>query len=308
MDLTVDQLLRVAFDAVESDPGSLPAGLEARVLARSLDGPKALRHPAWRSGGDAEVDSLGAYIRTAAELADLLDALDVDDWTRQTRVEEATVRDVVVHLLGVERYVLGQLGRRPRFDAPRREDHWPVSKQAAEPAPLPGASLAAAWWAAALDVVAACGELGPAHEVAYHHLGGPTSGLLLVRTFELWTHGDDIRSATDRPLSLLDEARLSLMVSELMTVLPLGLALSGCPQPGRSARLKLTGAGGGTFDVALAPGEQPGEPDVTLTAEVIGICRLAANRLLADDLAVVVEGDASLVEPILVGATAFAAD
>jgi len=308
MDLTIEQLLRVAFDAVESDPRDLPAGLEARVLAHSLDGPKSLRHLGWRSAEGAELDSLGAYIRTAAELADLLDALDAGDWTRQTRVDHATVRDVVVHLLGVERYVLGQLGRRPRLDAPRREDHWPVSKQAADPPPPPGASLARAWWGAALDLVAACGELGPDHEVAYHHLGGPISGLLLVRTFELWTHGDDVRSATHRPLNLLDEARLSLMVSELMTVLPLGLALSGCPQPGRTARLTLTGAGGGTFDVALAPGERPGEPDVTLTAEVIGICRLAANRLRADDLPVLVEGDASLVESVLVGATAFAAD
>jgi len=308
MDLTVDQLLRVAFDAAEVDPGDVPAGLEGRVLARSFGGPKALRHPGWLDTHGSELNSLSAFIRTAAELAELLDELDADEWMQQTRVEEATVRDVVVHLLGVERYVLGQLGRQAPFDAPRREDHWPVSKQAADPPPAPGASLAATWWRAALDVVAACGELGPDHDVAYHHLGGPISGLLLVRTFELWTHGDDIRGATRRPLSLLDDARLSLMVTQLMTVLPLGLALSGCPRPGRTARLTLTGGGGGTFDVALAPGEQPGEPDVILTTDVIGICRLAANRLERDELALVVEGDADLVQSILVAAAAFAAD
>ena len=93
-----------------------------------------------------------------------------------------------------------------------------------------------------------------------------------------------------------------------MRVLPLGLALSGCPQPGRTARLNLIGPGGGTFDVALAPGDPLGEPDITLTADVIDFCRLASNRLARRDFDVGVDGDGLLLEPIIAGATAFAAD
>jgi hypothetical protein len=150
--------------------------------------------------------------------------------------------------------------------------------------------------------------LGPEQAVSYHHLAGSLRGLLVVRTFELWTHGDDIRRATGRPSHPLDEARWSLMVATLMRVLPLGLALMNSSQPGRTARFHLTGPGGGSFDVPLAAGEGPGEPDLTLTAAVIDLCRLAAGRLAPEAIDVVVEGDGALLEPILLGATAFAAD
>jgi hypothetical protein len=132
--------------------------------------------------------------------------------------------------------------------------------------------------------------------------------MLVVRTFELWTHDDDIRRAVNRPPNLLDDARLALMSSDLMNVLNLGMALSGTTQPGRSARINITGSGGATYDVALAPGETAGLPDITITTSALDLCRLAANRLTADLLDIDVEGDRSLLEPILVGATAFAAD
>ena len=131
---------------------------------------------------------------------------------------------------------------------------YPVSIAAASDlVAVTGAQLARAWWLAVMAVIGACGELGPNRPVEYHDLPGTVRGLLVLRTFELWTHGDDIRDATDQPLNLLDEGRLSLMVNELMRVLPLGLVLAGCPQPGRTARLNLTGPGGGSFDVASPP-------------------------------------------------------
>jgi hypothetical protein len=156
--------------------------------------------------------------------------------------------------------------------------------------------------------VAACAQLGPDSPVEYHHLAGTINGLLVVRTFELWTHDDDIRRATGLPPNSLDDARLSLMVGELMRVLPFGLALSGCAQPGRTARIILTGPGGGSFDVALSPGDHPTSPDVEISAAAIDLCRLAANRLPRDELDVRIEGEGSLAECVLVGATAFAAD
>jgi uncharacterized protein (TIGR03083 family) len=308
MDLTTDQLLRVAFDVAEADDADLPGGMGERVLAHTTAGPKTVQHPAW-TAPDGRLTSLRAFISTACELADLLDGLSPDEWARVSRVDGATVRDVVEHLVGVEHYVLGQLGRRPRLDAPRREDHWRVAmRAAAELAGAPTAAVARTWWLEAMAVISAGGSLGPDHEVAYHHLTSPLRGLFLVRTFELWTHGDDIRHAIGQPLSRLDEPRLSLMVTELMRVLPMGLVLSACPQPGRTARLNLTGSGGGSFDVALAPEGIVGAPDITLTTDAVDLCRLASNRLLSAELDVRVEGDRSLLQPILVGATAFAAD
>jgi uncharacterized protein (TIGR03083 family) len=172
----------------------------------------------------------------------------------------------------------------------------------------PNETVSQTWWSEVLKLITACAELGPDHALTYHHLAGSLQGLLVVRTFELWTHGNDIREAIGRPADDLDEDRLSLMVGELMRVIPLGLALSGCPQPGRTARLQLTGMGGGNFDVALDPSTPVGTPDITLTADVIDLCRLAANRLSPDALDVIVDGDRRLLEPVLVGAAAFAAD
>jgi uncharacterized protein (TIGR03083 family) len=308
-DLSNDELLQIAFDAVTAGRSDLPEALGVRILAEVPAGGAPTRHQGWSEADGHRVDALNAFIKTAAELADLFDGLTVDDWRRTTAVYGATVRGIVEHLVGVERYILGCLDLRPRLEAPRRQDHWPVSKLAATGlAGEPDETVSRSWWLEVLGLIRACGELGPDQEVTYHHLAGTLQGLLVVRTFELWTHGNDIRQAIGRPADDLDEARLSLMVSELMRVLPLGLALSGCPQPGRTARLHLTGDGGGSFDVPLDPDTAVGEPDITLTTTVIDLCRLAANRLSPDVLDVTVTGDRDLLEPVLVGAAAFAAD
>ena len=312
--LTTDELLSIAFDAVIAEQSALPDGLEGLVLGRILTSDKPRRHPGWSAQDPHEpdrsrADSLNAFIKTASELALLFDSLSDTDWTRPTGIDGASVRGIVEHLVGVERYLLGCLDRRPRLDAPRRADHWPVSLRAATGlAGEPNETVSQSWWAEVLNLIGACGELGPDRELTYHHLTGSLQGLLVVRTFELWTHGNDIRAAIGRPLDDLDEDRLSLMASELIRVLPFGLALSGCPQPGRTARLELTGTGGGRFDVSLDPASPIGPPDIVLTADLVDFCRLAANRLAPDDLDAIVEGDRRLLAPLLVGAAAFAAD
>ena len=311
MDLNEDQLLEIAFDSASTAVEDVPPelwGLVARAGTNGA-GTKAPRHPGWAGPVADAVDPLSAFIDTAAEFGVLLDGLSDADWALRTRVEGTVVRDLVEHLVGMERYVLGQLGRRPPLAADRREDHWPVTREAAaELADQPNDVVARRWWTEVLDLIGACGELGPDQPVRYHHLAGSVRGLLVSRTFELWTHGDDIRQAVGLPLNLLDEGRLSLMVGELMGALPIGVALTGDVLPGRTARFIVTGTGGGTFDVPLDPTEPPGAPDIVVTTDSIGLCRVAANRLRLGDLEAGVEGDSSLLEVVLVAATAFAAD
>src|SRR4029079_17992976 len=134
-----------------------------------------------------------------------------------------------------------------------------------------------------------------------HHLAGSVRGMLVVRTFELWTHDDDIRRAANRSPNALHDERLGLMSSELMSVLNLGMMLSGTTQAGRTARFNLMGSGGGSYEVALSPGEISGMPDITITTTALDLCRLASNRLTADLIDLAVDGDRSLLEPILVG-------
>ncbi len=120
--------------------------------------------------------------------------------------------------------------------------------------------------------------------------------MLVVRVFELWTHGDDVRQATGRPLDLLDEARLSLMVTELIASSPSAWPCRAVPNR-RTARLELTGPGGGVFDVSLDPAWRPGRPRHHPHGPVIDLCRVAANRLDHHDFPVLVEGDRALLEP-----------
>ncbi len=306
MDVTTAELLEVAFEVVEAGAPPVPSDVGERVLAVAVAARPA-RHPGW---GTAASGPLDAFLQTAAELARLLGPLAPADWSRPTRALGApTVRELMVHLVGVEWYVLGQLGARPALDAPTRELHAPVTREAAaELLDDQGPDVARAWWRAVLEVAAVAGRTDPGQPAPYHHLPGDLRGLMIVRTFELWTHGDDIRAAVSRSLNPLDPSRLRLMSSELMAVLPIALAVTGGARPGMSARLELTGAGGGSYLVPLAPGEVPGDPALTISTPVIDLCRLAANRLPISDLPVRVTGDATAVDPILVGAGAFAMD
>jgi uncharacterized protein (TIGR03083 family) len=278
------------------------------VAARARSRP--LLHPGWDAGAGDPLTARAAFGRTAAELGALLDTLTPEEWIRPTGIRGGiTVADMVLHLIGVERYTLGQLGRGPSHDAPLRDDHYPVSQvAAADVAGADGPTLARTWWHDVMGLIAAAGELGPDQPLTFHDLPGSLRGLLVIRTFELWTHNDDIRRALGRTLSLLDDDRLTLMSTQLMGSLPHGLALTGTTRPGRTARFNLSGPGAGSFDVALAPGEVPGPPDVTIWTSTLDLCRLAANRIAVDALDAVVDGDRSLLEPVLVGATAFAMD
>jgi hypothetical protein len=89
--------------------------------------------------------------------------------------------------------------------------------------------------------------------------------------------------------------------------MPFGLAVGGAQVAGRTARIVLTGPGGGTWDQPLGLGETAGEPDTTLVLDVVDYCRLAARRLTPDDVTVTVEGDAALARQVLVGAGVFSA-
>jgi uncharacterized protein (TIGR03083 family) len=307
MDLTTRELLELGLDTVESS--SVPPGLRDRVLAAAATRVRPAMHPAWSTVSGDGLSPFDAFVRTAAGLASMLETLDVDEWRTPTGVEGASVRGLIAHLVGVERYILGQLGHGTTFSAPRREDHFPMSREAAaDIADIDGTRTAQVWWDEVTRLIAVCCELDPATEVGYHHLNGTLRGLLVVRTFELWTHDDDIRRAVNRPPNVLDAERLALMSSDLVNVLHFGMALSGTTQPGRTARIALTGPGGGDYVIALAPGEIAGLPEITISTSALDFCRLASNRLTPDLLHMDVEGDRSLLEPILVGAGAFACD
>jgi hypothetical protein len=72
-------------------------------------------------------------------------------------------------------------------------------------------------------------------------------------------------------------------------------------------RLVLTGPGGGTWDVAIH-GDEPEPASIVIVTDVVGFCRLAANRLSPADLDLHVTGDRSRASGVLVAVSALALD
>jgi hypothetical protein len=134
----------------------------------------------------------------------------------------------------------------------------------------------------------------------------PTDLVLLVSAFEIWTHTDDIRRALDRPLDVPSAAALRTMAEGSMTMVPSALAASGRTRPGRTAKIVLTGAGGGEWKLPMAPGAEVGEPDVAITLPVVEWCRRFSERLNADDLDLTVQGDRRLAADLVAAAPVFA--
>lgn len=234
------------------------------MLQRALE-----RRPAGRPVDALPPSTPDEAVQSAiAQLHEVLQSLDEVDWHAVAHHDIGTVRDVVSHLVGVERLA-------EAADESVVTNHIPASRAAADDlASLTTAELVATWQDAAIRALTAHVAAGNVRE-------------LVVHSFELWAHTLDICAATGRSMPDVDEPRLTLMSSRLMGALPFALTLRDVVPAASELRFVLTGAGGGCYDVAL-PG--PGAA-LTIVADVHDLCRVAARRLRHDALEVTVEGD-----------------
>jgi uncharacterized protein (TIGR03083 family) len=257
--------------------------------------------------------------RTLADLATVLDDLADDDWRRPIQSqpdgpEGWIVRDVVAHLVAVEAYQMAVLGHGSWTPPPGTEtDHTAMTVPTVEQLrTLTIAELRRRWDEAVAASVAAAREEAARpgrlrERLTFAGLPFRVSTLMVVRSFEVWTHTDDIRRAVGRPVRAPDGSSLTLMSDLAVNALPLGLAVSGRPAAHRTARIVLTGPGGGSWSQSLGIGDPPGRPEVIVVADVVDFCRLAAKRLPAAELVCHIEGDEQLAADVLVGAAVFAA-
>lgn len=320
----------LALDALEPDEqadaelrmGTFPAGLAdaSAALAEStatyppqdlrtatLDRAVSRRTAGRPVDGAAPCEPAEGFRRTIADLDELLHNLSDAEWDAPAHPEHGRVRDLVAHLIGVELLTVRWLD--PDDHMPVLNDHVaatrPVVEQLSSTDPH---ELARQWHDAAMRVAAAAASGDPARQVRFHDLTMSVTSLLVTRTFELWAHAIDICTATGRPLLRLDPERMAVLSSRLMAVVPMALAYRRNSAPGRTARFVLTGAAGSVYTVPLDPGTDPGEPDVTLVADAVDLCRLAARRLRPHELDATVEGDRDLADLVLAGLDAFARD
>jgi uncharacterized protein (TIGR03083 family) len=287
---------------VEPGPGRLgtepaPAGLRRRVLDAAL-----ASRPAGRPPATVAVSPVEGYRRVVAELAALLDELAPEEWSANVAVYGWTVQGLVGHIEAVERMLLD-----PGAATGTEPDHIAATLPTVEAQHGRSPAATRADWddaATALQEVLATTPPDLADRVTLHGLPWRWGQLLVARSLEVWTHSDDIRRATGRPLAAPDAEVLALMTDLAIRTLPLRLALVGTFQG--TARVVLTGPGGGAWSQPVRRGDAPGEPDVRLIADTVGFCRLSAGRLSADELGAHITGDRVLGEAILATAAAFA--
>lgn len=131
--------------------------------------------------------------------------------------------------------------------------------------------------------------------------------MLVIRAFENWIHRDDLRGIEGRPSDPPPAGEIHEMADLTARMMPAALAVSQRSRPGKTARLALTGPGGGEWLVPMSGDvDMTRAPDVTLTADVVEWCRVFGERLDPAVLPRRVDGDETLVDDLLASAPALA--
>jgi uncharacterized protein (TIGR03083 family) len=283
-------------------PAPLPAELRDRVMAAALDA----RAPGRALPVIPDIPPTEAFSRATDALTGLLSVLAPEDWHRPV-LRDLDAQGLVGHLSGVEDDVQRALAGDP---AVAEADHVTSTQpEALRQSTLPAEQTARHWRAAVHRTLGLVGGRSLAETLALHGMRLPLGALLVVRAFELWTHENDIRSAAGLPASAQDPSTLRLMTELVVQLLPVGMARAGGSRGPLDLHLVLTGAGGGTWDVAL--GEREGAaavPEVAVVADAVTFCRLVANRISPGELRAHVSGPMAGADRVLAGAAALALD
>lgn len=278
---------------------ALPGDLRSQVLAAAKDartpGPAVSRPPA--------ITPLEAFGRAADAMYGVLCALDDGQW-RAIALRELDVQGTVGHLIAVETDMHRAMADDEEVAG---ADHIASTQHVADAqAGRPLASTCREWRAAVDRTQAVAAAESGDRMVAIHGLRFRLDDLLVVRAFELWTHENDIRRAVGLPPSVPDDATLSLMTALAIQLLPVGVARVGLSSSPVDLHLVLTGPGGGTWDLTVGEGRGV-RTATTIVTDVVGFCRLVANRVSPTELDVVVEG-ADRAYEVLAGAASLALD
>jgi len=281
-----------ATEALEAPPALRTAVLTA---ARARRGPGSSADPV-----------LDLYVAETARFDQLVDELTPADLEAVT-VNGLTVGELVIHLAAQETMLAAAVG------SPVEGDDVAEAELEARTAtfvarfrdrPLGDAR---ALWARAVAAVRQWAREGASGDrVVFFGLPLPPESVLVNRAFETWIHAEDIRRAVERPPAPPPPAHLHLMANLSLRSLPAALRLTGRARPGRSARVVLTGEGGGEWTIPMGEGASTERPDVVVTADIVDWCLVAGERLAPEALPRSVDGDEELAADLLAAAPAFA--
>jgi uncharacterized protein (TIGR03083 family) len=196
--------------------------------------------------GHALARAIDAYEHTMRALLDLGQVCSDTDFDLPTECPGWTVKDQFSHIVGIERWMLGE--RDPEHDLPEL-DH--VRGDFARRVEV---SVDVRRSVAPRQIVAELGDVLVARlsalrapgrsldELVASPLGGeaPLRTVLALRTFDIWTHEQDIRRALGRPGNL-DSPAAAVAVSWIRRSLPRVVARGARVAPEQSVTFDVTG-------------------------------------------------------------------
>jgi len=145
--------------------------------------------------------------------------------------------------------------------------------------------------------VSALGVEGIEDDISWWGMDIRIMTMLIVRSFETWTHADDIRRAIGAPQLPPPGPSLARMSQVAASWAPLMMLTRGLDADGAAIELHLTGIGGGTHFVNLGfDAQDPAThaPDAVITIDVLDFCRVIGDRLDPADVDFDAAGDLDL--------------
>jgi len=242
-----------------------------------------------------------ALLRETARFEALLDTVTDPDLDTVT-FNGLSVRDLVAHVAIVdEDFVAAAHADSAVFIGAERvlavtEAHLP------ETAGQPFREIRERLRRARASLVALDGDLPATARVGGYSL----SSVLVIRAFETWTHCGDIAASLGRDIAPAEGPVLRTMAELAVQTLPLALGAKGYAFPGRTARVVVSGAGGGDWTIACGGEPAGASPDVILRVPIFEFCQRFAERVGVDDVPFEIEGDVELGRALLDAAPAFA--
>ena len=249
-----------------------------------------------------------------AAIDTLADALADAEWDLPSECPGWTVRDVLSHLIGIERSLLGDPSPPALSELPphvaneigARNEAWVVSRRS-----LPGRAVLEEF----RDVTARrLEDLRSSSADRFDEIGPSPVGMvpyrefMRVRVMDCWVHEQDMRVATGRPGHDSGPAA-QLSLERIAAAMPFVVGKQAGAPEGASVRFELRGTMPQRIEVVVRDGRAatvptlPGEPSAILDMGVEAFWRLACGRVdgRSARLAglVVVDGDTELAFRVL---------